>query len=61
MFELEGKLIDILNSNGLPLEAKIYVVQSVYTKLYQTYEQAKKSESEVINNEQMPPDDNMAQ
>ena len=47
MFELEEKLIDILNASPLPYDAKFYVVQSIETKLMQAYEAAKKRESEV--------------
>ena len=53
MFELEEKLIAILNDTPLPYDAKIYVVQSIQTKLMQAYEAAKKRESEVKADEQV--------
>jgi len=54
MFELEEKLIAILNDTPLPYDAKIYVIQSIENKLLRAYEDAKKRESEVKADEQVP-------
>ena len=54
MFELEEKLIAVLNDSQLPLDAKFYVIQSIENKLLRAYEDAKKRESEVKAHEQVP-------
>ena len=64
MFELEMKIVELINQSELPLEAKFYVVQAVTNKLKEAYNDAirkQQIEKEAKPDEQMPHNDNMDQ